>query len=201
MSDVQRRRGWKLVSGQKSVPKTFGVGKHNYIMLVDPRGRVREEIHGHPTDWILGGPMGVTVEEVTYTDGVRDRLSVGGPGEEDRSTWVELPPIKGLTVEQTWKRLARTAAKYDRKYEYRVLPSGSPQRLGSTEQQFYESQPTYNSNSLWRTILEDNGYDFKLYHPKESLFSFSPGDGYRLGDDKPPRSGATLLTRPMETRR
>lgn len=107
--------------------------------------------------------------------------------------------MKGTNALKTWNKFKETAGKYDMKFEYRATPSGKvtkrTPRLGDTENQLYETMPTYNSNSAWRTILEENGYDWELYHPKEGTFEWSPGDGHRLPqiEDTTPSSQGQLL--------
>ncbi len=192
MSDKLKKGEWKIYSGQRTVPSTLGVGQHNYLTLVDPNDRVLAEIHGTAERGMLGGKLGIIERPVEYDDkGNRKSPNPLGLGDEDRANWVEVPPIKGASALETWTRFKGTAAKYDQKFDYRFLPSGKPLKFGSAEGQFYETTPSFNSNSAWRQILEENGYDWEKYHPKEEFFEFSPGDGHRLpslGEQRPRRS-------------
>ncbi len=150
--------GWRIYSGQRSVPYAAGMGQHNYLMLVDPNGIVRKEIHGGPGKSVMSGPLAIAEYSIEYDPkGNRMQTIPYKLGEVDRSNWVEVPAKKGLSVGQTWQQFVATAKKYDRKYEYLFAPNGKLPALGNTDKAFYSSMPTYNSNSAWRTILEENG--------------------------------------------
>ncbi len=187
--------GWRIYSAQRSVPFTVGRGQHNYLVLVDPSGRVHAEIHG-TSGQPFGGKLRIEETKAQYDkQGTRTNANPDGLGDEDRSNWVEIPPIDGKTPRETWVAMKVIAAKYTEKYEYFFAPSDeTPKtpRLGDTEGQLYETMPRYNSNSAWRTILEDLDYDYRDFHPKEGIFQVSPGDGHRLPPIKrtPPRRPA-----------
>ncbi len=182
MSDPTKASEWKIYSGQRAVPFTQGVGQHNYLVLVDPNGRAVSEIHGTAEGRdIFSAKLGLKDRLVEYhEDGTRMDPNPFGLGDEDRSNWVEVPSLKGRSALETWSRFKATADKYDEKFDYRFLPGGKALKFGSPEGQFYETMPSYNSNTAWRQILEENGYDWERYHPKEGLFEFSPGDGSPL---------------------
>ncbi len=195
MSEKPNNASWKIFSGQRSVP-IISAGKHNYLLLQDPSGKVQAEIHGTTTDSPISGKLAIEEIQATYDEkGRRTNANPYNLGDEDRTTWIEIPAKQGATVLETWEKLKMAGEQYNMRYDYRMLPSGKTPRLGDTRGQFYETMPTYNSNSAWRTILEDNGYDWERYHPKEGTFSISPGDGHRLppiNRTPPPRSGKAL---------
>ncbi len=206
MSDSGNAPKWRIFSAQRAVPFTSGAGQHNYLLLRGPDGRVQAEIHGTSSGNMLSGKLEVAERTVKYDkNGHRINPNPLNLGDEDRTNWVEVPPLKGTNALRTWNKFKETARKYDMKFDYRFLPSGKIPRLGDTDGQFFETMPTYNSNSAWRTILEENGYDWKRYHPKEGTFSISPGDGHRLPpiEDAPLQGpGQTLKqTRPSRPQR
>ncbi|MEQ8652372.1 MAG: hypothetical protein RIC87_07910 [Kiloniellales bacterium] len=204
MSEARNAPKWRIYSAQRAVPRTSGVGQHNYLVLRGPDGKVYAEIHGTTSDNLLSGKLVVREFRITFdNDGAPVNSNPLNLGDEDRKNWVEVPPLKGTNALKTWNKFKKTAEKYNSKYDYRFLPSGKTSRLGDTHGQFYETMPTYNSNSAWRTILEDNGYDWERYHPKEGTFSTSPGDGHRLPqleDARPAAAGRPSKQRkPIES--
>ncbi|GAB5467744.1 MAG: hypothetical protein Kilf2KO_07740 [Rhodospirillales bacterium] len=73
MSEPKTQSGWTIYSGQRSVPYTLGVGQHNYLLLVDPQGRVGSEIHGTTDEFLLGGTLQIRERPVVYKrDGTRE---------------------------------------------------------------------------------------------------------------------------------
>ncbi len=169
------------------MPGTVGVGQHNYLALVDGQGRVLTEIHGVARGGFFSGRLGIKEYHAVYdSNGLRTGRLLFNLGEEDRSNWVEVPPLQGNTAQETWEKFSVVARRHDEKFQYSALPSRIPKQLGSSENQLYQTHPTYNSNSAWRALLEENGYDWKRYHPKEGSLQFSPGDGVPL-----PRAGAS----------
>ncbi|MEQ8653913.1 MAG: hypothetical protein RIC87_15725 [Kiloniellales bacterium] len=199
MPEQRNAPKWRIFSAQRSVPFTENAGKHNYLVLRGPDGKVYAEIHG-TTKSPIGGKLEIKEEKVEYfRNGPRTKPNPFNLGDEDRRNWVEVPPLKGTNALKIWNKLKETAKKYHMKFDYFLLPSGKiPKRiprLGDTEGQFYETMPTYNSNSAWRAILEENGYDWELYHPREGTFEWSPGDEHRLPqiEDAAPSSQGQLL--------
>lgn len=183
MSEKTEIEGWRIYSAQRSVPFTLGTGQHNYLVLEDASGRVIAEIHG-TSKTPLGGKLIIEELSVDYDEkGERLNKNPYNLGNEDRTNWVEIPATKGKTHLETWQAMKMVGLKYTGKYDYLFAPtSNTPRtpRLGDTEGQFFETMPTYNSNSAWRTILEEMQYDWEHYHPKEAAFEVSPGDSHRL---------------------
>ncbi len=100
--NVSSRRGnlWRIYSGQRSVPGTQDTGQHNYLILVDRRGEVRREIHGVAADGFTKGRLGVQ-EYIAQRDesGRYNIFYHFDIGSEDRSKWVPVLPMKGLTAQ------------------------------------------------------------------------------------------------------
>ncbi|RED44693.1 Hint domain-containing protein [Aestuariispira insulae] len=183
MASLQIGVDWKIYGGQKDVPFTAGVGQHNYLILVDGAGTVRAEFHGYPKHGVLMGGDNLMITEVfydangSYQSGVRLAM-----GPEDRSNWVEIPLNQGRNTEQTWNLFRGAAAKYSDKFDYQLTgPGHSRVHTHGRDEQPTFTKAQYNSNTAYRTLLDEAGYkDYDKVHPDEGFFESSPGDQDRL---------------------
>lgn len=177
----QIESGWKVYSTSRAVPSTASFGRHNRLILVDHNGVVRRAIDGHPENGQWYGGAKMQIQETSYDD--RGNYVSGlGPSfsdETDPSRFVEIPNLNGLSTEETWQNFLNTGAEHDLNHNYLFAPNGPAHYIdedGITD--LVES--SFNSNIAWATMLDENGYDPRDYHPEEGVFETSPGDEFRL---------------------
>ena len=146
---------------------------------------------GFPAEFNWAGGDKMLIREFTYGPGGVLKSGYMFKGKEvelsmgpfDRSTWVEVPLIKGRTVSETWDAFKATAAKHDGVHDYQY--NASDRDIGK-----------FNSNSAWRSLLEENGYDHRKFDPKGG--GFKPGVRKRLPQQRTPEPDDTEPTPPMQ---
>lgn len=162
------RRGWRIESRQNGV--LWG-GGHNFLALIDPEGRVREEIHGWKND--KGRMSGLRIKDGQIVDGAPHTQVLWDDIQANRlpEASVEVS-LGGRDVHEVWSRFLESRKRHHDTHRYDPSGQGYDPK---TNERFY------NSNSFWRSVLEENGFDWKMLEPRTR--KTTPGTGNPL----PPR--------------
>ena len=186
MTDRADPKGWRIQSRQR---RAAVVGGHNYLVLVDPSGKVREELHGWKNN--EGRMSRIHVKDDEIVAGTNDK----GFLKETMKKYPEIAgaevtvPLKGREAREVWADFLKTGDRHHDVHRYNEWGDGYDLQ---THERFY------NSNGFWRSVLEENGYDWQDLHPNSPQITRGvrnplPPLADRRGDADDP------MSRPVET--